>query len=69
MDGEKPKNGRILEEASNVVRRGKEATGNVEQAKSYKRGQIKELTLPLYSDSLSYKQSILCSIKYGLFVG
>jgi len=32
-----------LEEASHVVRRCKEATGNVEPAEGYKKNQIKEL--------------------------
>lgn len=34
----------ILEQATCIVKRGKEATGEIEPTESYKRGQIKELT-------------------------
>ncbi|MCD8031136.1 MAG: hypothetical protein LUF85_10045 [Bacteroides sp.] len=43
MDGTDPPFDRILEEASRIVRRSKEAAGNVEPAEGYKRGQIDQL--------------------------
>jgi len=43
MDGTEPPINRILEEASHVVRRCKEAAGNVEPTEGYKRRQIEEL--------------------------
>jgi len=43
MDRTEPSINRILEEASHVVRRCKEATGNVEPAEGYKKSQIEEL--------------------------
>lgn len=43
MDGAEPPFDRILEKASNVVRRCKETTGNVEPAEGYKRRQIQKL--------------------------
>ncbi len=43
MDRTEPSINRILEEASHVVRRCKEATGKVEPAEGYKKSQIEEL--------------------------
>ncbi|MCD8042248.1 MAG: hypothetical protein LUH10_04215 [Tannerellaceae bacterium] len=43
MDGAEPPFNRILEKASNVVRRCKETTENVEPAEGYKRRQIQKL--------------------------
>lgn len=43
MDRTEPSINRILEETSDVVRRCKEATGNVEPAEGYKKSQIEEL--------------------------
>jgi len=43
MDRANPQISGILEEAASIVRRCKEATGDAEQAESYKRGQIERL--------------------------
>ena len=44
MDRAYPTINNILEQAACIVKRGKEATGEIEPTEGYKRGQIKELT-------------------------
>jgi len=43
MDGTEPPVNRVLEEASQIVRRCKETAGNIEPTEGYKRRQIEEL--------------------------
>ena len=52
MDREHSQVNNLLAEATNLIRREKEATGNVEPAEGYKRRQIEELISFANSDNL-----------------
>jgi len=52
MDREHPAINSILAEATHLIRREKEATGNAEPAKGYKRGQIEKLKVFATSHNL-----------------
>ena len=52
MDREYSQVNNLLAEATNLIRREKEATGNVEPAEGYKRRQIEELISFANSDDL-----------------
>ena len=52
MDREHSQVNNLLAEATNLIRREKEATGNVEPAEGYKRRQIEELISFANSDDL-----------------